>query len=447
MRFSTIFVYEIRLNLAFMKTKIIPIFLLIVFLFSCEDTNYREYTGNAPVYMTYEELRSAVTEETGRELENPGKIYFKDNHIFIIEEFKGIHVYDNTNPASPVKKSFIKVPGIVDMAISGNVLYADSFVDLVILDLQNTDDIREIGRVRDLLPYTVPPVDNKLPVANVDKEKGLVVEWEVKTIKERIYEDPHMVWGTAKVFFENSFSADMSRSYASPSSGAGIGSGGVGIGGSMARFGIRDNILYLVDNSTLRLLDITSKPSPVKLFDMNVGWGIETLFLTEKNMFMGTTTGMLIYDITDPRAPVRKSTYMHVRSCDPVVVDDTLAYVTLRSGNNCGGSVNSLDVVSISNVSAPKLVSSYPMTNPHGLGKDEDLLFICDGSAGLKIFDAANPRMISANLRYSYPNIKAFDVIPLGELLIMIGDDGLYQYDYSNIQSIRLLSTISVEKE
>lgn len=430
-----------------MKTKIIPIFLFLIFLLSCEDTNYREYTGNAPVYMSYEELRSAVSAESGRTLENPGKIYFKDNHIFIIEELKGIHVYDNTNPASPVKKSFVKVPGIVDMAISGDVLYADSFVDLVILDLQNTDNISEIGRIQDFLPYTIPPVDNKLPLGNVDKNKGLVVDWEVRTIKERIYDQSPVPWVTAKVFFENSFSADMLRSYSSASSASGISSGGVGIGGSMARFGIKDNILYLVDNSTLRLLDITSKSAPVKLFDMNVGWGIETLFLTDNNMFMGTTTGMLIYDISDPRAPVRKSTYNHVRSCDPVIVDDTLAYVTLRSGNNCGGSVNTLDVVSIQNISLPKLVSSYPMTNPHGLGKDDNMLFICDGSAGLKIFDASNPRMISANLKYSYPNIKAFDVIPLGELLVMIGDDGLYQYDYSNIQNIRLLSTISVEKE
>jgi len=26
------------------------------------------------------------------------------------------------------------------------------------------------------------------------------------------------------------------------------------------------------------------------------------------------------------------------------------------------------------------------MTNPHGLGKQGDLLFICDGNAGLKVF-------------------------------------------------------------
>lgn len=434
----------VHAKLTSMKTKIIPILLFMAFLFSCEDTAYREYTGNAPVYMSYDELRTAVTTEPGRDLNNPGKIYFKDNYIFIIEEFEGIHIYDNNDPSSPEKKSFVRVPGIVDMAISGNVLYADSFVDMVILDLQNLSDIREIGRVKDLLPYTMPPVDNKLPVGHVDKEKGLVVDWEVRTIRERVYDNP-VYYPYAKVFMDGAFRFNSQISGVPSSSG--VNSGGIGIGGSMARFAIKDDVLYLVDKNTLRLLDITSKSNPVRLFDMNAGWGIETLFLTERNMFMGTTTGMLIYDLSDPRAPQFRSNYVHIRSCDPVIVDDTLAYVTLRSGTNCGGSVNNLDVVNITNIASPQRVSSYPMTNPHGLGKDGNLLFICDGSAGLKIFDATNPRTISANLKYAYPGIKAYDAIPLGEILVMIGDDGLYQYDYSNPSNINLLSTIPVVKE
>lgn len=378
----------------------------------------------------------------GRDLENPGKIYFKDNYIFIIEEFKGIHVYDNTNPSSPVKKSFVNVPGIVDMAISGNILYADSFVDLVMLDLQDVSNIRETGRVKDLLPYMTPPVDNNLPVGRVDKDKGLVVEWEVKTIKERVYDNP-VYYPYAKVALDGAFRFNSQITAAGTS---GVSTSGVGIGGSMARFGIKDNVLYLVDQTTLRLLDISSKTNPVKLFDMNIGRGIETMFLTTDNMFLGTNTGMLIYDVKDARAPQFKSNYSHVRSCDPVIVDDTLAYVTLRTGTNCGGSVNALDVVNIKNIISPQRVISYPMTNPHGLGKDGNLLFVCDGTAGLKVFDSSNPRMISANLRYAYPSIKAYDAIPLGDVLVMIGDDGLYQYDYSNMENIRLLSTIPVVK-
>ena len=134
--------------------------------------------------------------------------------------------------------------------------------------------------------------------------------------------------------------------------------------------------------------------------------------------------------------------FSHARSCDPVVVDDTLAYITLRTGTGCGGNLNVLDVVNIKDITKPKAVISYGMTNPHGLGKDGDLLFICDGSAGLKVYDASDPKKITNNIIYRYADIHAYDVIPVDNILMLIGDDGLYQYDYSNVKSIRLLSTI-----
>jgi hypothetical protein len=391
-------------------------------------------------FISSEELRASVAKEENVDLKNPGKIYFKDNYIFIIEELKGIHIFDNTDPANPVKKTFIKVPGAMDMVISGNFLYADSFVDLVILDVHDVNNVTEVGRVKELLPYTLPKTGNTLPNASIDKTKGVVVGWEQKTIKEKVYDNPviYPVFRTDMGFeFSNAISY----------SASGVISSGLGIGGSMARFGIKDNILYILDNNKLKLLDIQLKTNPAMLADFYAGPGIETMFLTDKYMFLGTTTGMITYDINDPVSPVKKSTFTHARSCDPVFVDDTLAYVTLRSGTLCGGNVNRLDIVNIKNIISPTLVSTYSMVNPHGLGKDGDLLFICDGTAGLKIYNASNPKTIGSSLVYSYPGYKTYDVIPVNGILMMIGDDGLFQYDYSNIQNISLLSTIPVVKE
>jgi len=326
------------------------------------------------------------------------------------------------------------------MAVTGSALYADSFVDLVVIDIGDMNNIREIGRLEDILPYTVPPTGNDLPMAYVDEDKGLVAGWEQKVIKERIYDQPEVY----PYYRTGSMTEDFVK-FTSLSSG-GVSSSGVGFGGSMARIGIKDKVLYLLDNSNLRIFDITVKSSPGLLVNMFAGSGIETMFLTNKNMFLGTTTGMIIYDIANPLTPVRLSTYNHLRSCDPVVVDDTLAYVTLRTGTNCGGSINALDVVNIKNLSSPKVVWSYPMVNPHGLGKDDNLLFICDGTAGLKVYDASDPKTITSNLLYSYPNIRAYDVIPTGTVLVLISDEGLFQYSYSNIQNISLLSTIPIVK-
>jgi hypothetical protein len=385
--------------------------------------------------MSYTDLRASIALEQNVPLKNPGKIYFKDNYIFIVEELKGIHVFDNSNPASPVKKVFVKLPGVVDISISGSTLYADSFVDLVVLDLQDINAIHEVSRVKDILPYTVPPVGNDYPQAYVDQDKGVVIEWELKTIKEKINQQ----YNSYPIFWEKGVYYDMVNS-----SGAstGVSGSGVGVGGSMARFGIKGNVLYVLDQNTLKIFDITTKSSPVKVTDIYPGWQVETMFLTENTMFLGTTTGMVTFDITIPLSPKSRTFFTHARSCDPVIVDDTLAYITLRTGTTCGGTQNSLSVVNVKNLSSPSLVMTYAMTNPHGLGKHGDLLFICDGSAGLKIYDASNPKTISSHLIYTYSNIKAYDVIPIGNVLILIGDNGLYQYDYSNIQNISLLSSI-----
>lgn len=428
-----------------MKAKIVPIlpvfFISFFILISCEDSTYKIYTANAPVYMTYDNLRSAVELKQDVPLKEPGKIYFKDDFIFIVEEMKGIHVFDNTNPEAPVKKTFINLPGVVDMTISGHNLYADSFVDLVVLDVTDINNISETGRVKSILPYTLPPVeDEDFPMAYIDQKKGVVVGWEVKEIKEKMQTD----YNPYPIYWEKlgGLSATSDYYFSANGSSSGVTSSGVGIGGSMARFGIKENVLYVLNSSSLKVFDITDKSNPVKHNDIYPGWNVETMFLTDNTMYLGTTTGMVIYDISVPLIPQSRTFFTHARSCDPVIVDDTLAYITLRTGTNCGGSINTLSVVNVKNINAPKLVATYPLVNPHGLGKAGDLLFICDGSAGLKVFDAADPKTITSHLIYTYSGINTFDVIPVGDLLILIGSDGLYQYDYSNVQNIRLLSSI-----
>jgi hypothetical protein len=84
------------------------------------------------------------------------------------------------------------------------------------------------------------------------------------------------------------------------------------------------------------------------------------------------------------------------------------------------------------------------MDNPHGLGKDGNTLFICDGNSGLKVYDAKDVMKIDENKLAEYKNINSFDVIPLNGTLLMIGTDGLYQYDYTDPKNVRQISRIPV---
>lgn len=154
---------------------------------------------------------------------------------------------------------------------------------------------------------------------------------------------------------------------------------------------------------------------------------------------------MHIYDISNADDPQKKSTFWHIKSCDPVVVEGKYAYVTLRSNTTCNGNINELQVIDVSDVTAPRHLNTYAMKNPHGLGIDNNTLFVCDGDDGLKIYDASDKNRISENLRAHYKDIQAFDVIPFNKVAMMIGEDGLYQYDYSDLYNIRLMSKINLK--
>jgi hypothetical protein len=406
------------------------------------DTYTEVFTANSPVYMSYEDLRKAVKPTVARDLEKPGKIYFKDNFIFVVEDRKGVHIIDLQNPSSPQKKGFIEVPGCVDIAIRHSILYADSYIDLVAIDVSDLNNIREVARLKDVLPYLVPPADNNFRMAEVNKDMGVVIDWEIKKVRQEMeyrYYPVYPMWGGRM---------QLDASFSNASGGVGGSSGSAsGIGGSMARFGLYGDYLYAVDNSSCYMFDVRLPDSPVNAGKQSVGWDVETMFIYDDHMFLGTMSGMIILSLEVPLAPKYVSNFWHVTSCDPVVVSDGYAYVTLRGGQVCRSTTNRLDVIQLgAGYKNNLLVGSFNMNSPYGLGIDGDILFVCDGEAGLKVFNASDKTRVGNNQIASFPNIKTYDVIPLNGLLFMIGSDGFYLYDYSDIQNILLKGQIPVKK-
>jgi hypothetical protein len=218
-----------------------------------------------------------------------------------------------------------------------------------------------------------------------------------------------------------------------------------GIGGSMARFTITGDHLYMLDGGYIRTADISIAAAPESVSEQYLNWDIETIFPYEDKLFIGARSGMHIFDLSTPENPVRITTYAHVNSCDPVVVSGDYAYVTLRSGTECSGFTNQLEVLNISNITQPALLKIYPMHNPHGLGIDDDVLFVCDGDAGLKIYNASNKLSIDKHMIKQYKDIHAYDAIPFNNVLMLIGKDGIVQYDYSNLSAIKKLSHLKVQ--
>lgn len=219
-----------------------------------------------------------------------------------------------------------------------------------------------------------------------------------------------------------------------------------GKGGSMARFTIVGDYLYVIDHQDLKVFDITTPSSPEYLNDFYVGRNIETIFPNYPYLFIGSANGMYIYSITSPTTPEYVSDLIHVFSCDPVVTNDSLAFVTLRSGTDCRTNFtsNQLDIIDIRNKQNPVLIASHPVSEPYGLAIDSCYVFICNGKHGLSVYDFSNPYFLQ-NIN-TINNIETYDVIPHEKTLFVIGPSGFYQYDFNKIDSIFLISKINVFK-
>ncbi len=212
-----------------------------------------------------------------------------------------------------------------------------------------------------------------------------------------------------------------------------------GTAGSLARFAIAGDHLYVVTFTNFKIFDITNDKDPIYKADTFFASDVETIFPLGNTLFMGSQSGMYIYDISNPIAPVRQSLYTHITSCDPVVANDKFAYVTLNTlTTRCARGVNQLEVIDITNKKAPKMLMAIPLTRPEGLVLSGNDLFVCDDK--VKWFDTTNsPNLVQKGVI----DIKARDAIISGKVLMLVGDKGLTQYDISG-PTPKLLSEIKV---
>ncbi len=215
-----------------------------------------------------------------------------------------------------------------------------------------------------------------------------------------------------------------------------------GQGGSMTRFAISGNYLYLADSSSLKVYNLAQENFE---FVKEV-YGIflaETLFAKGDFLYIGSADAMHIYSIAEPETPAFVFRYDHIVSCDPVVVQGNRAYITMRSTESfCNRNINALDIVDISEPTSPQLVKSYVMSSPYGLAVDGSLLFVCEGNHGLRVFDITNEMNIQ--LVTSRDNLFAYDVILSNGVATVTGDDGIFQFSYNNTGVLTLLSKIPV---
>lgn len=417
-----------------MKKLVLLLMVVSLTSVSCEKDNeseYADYLVATPIMMSLTEFRSSVDILPPRPIDESGKIYAYGNYIFVNDKYRGVHVIDNTDPGNPQKISFIEIAGNVDISIKDDILYADSIMDLMIFDISDISNITVVKRLENVLQqYLNWPVEADIFDWQSNTSTGvdmIQVGWETRTERMLISEyEERFGSPLIDVAFDMAATAE---------------SGNTGQGGSLARFKIVGDFLYAVDSHNINVFEISDLQNPLDLEDVYAGFDIETIFSRGEHLFLGSMRGMYIYDISSPDKPQFVSEFQHGTACDPVVVDGDYAYVTLRGGNGCGATESGLFIVDISNISSPELKISYPMDGPYGLGIKDEKLFVCDGTSGLKVYDKTDVENLVALDHFK--DINTFDVIPLEETLLMVGEGTLYQYEYL-AENIRLLSTLQL---
>lgn len=391
-----------------------------------------------PIVKSLADIRQEIAAAEPLPLKKPGQMYLLGSWLLIGEQAKGIHIFDNSNPDDPKNVAFINLPGAVDMAVKDGFLYADNYIDLVVVDIKNP-----------LQPSLVRRVENVFPFAQFS-DGGYIIGYE-ETDETQIIDCNSGYWG--RNYFNKNGELFASIDVAFDGSGFNSqqnfdgGQPSTGIGGSFARFTVVGDHLYTVDTDNLRSFNVAVPSSPQQVGTTALGsWQVETLFPVGSRLFIGSQNGLFVYETaTNPAQPTKLCEFTHARACDPVVADGSTAYVTLFDGSACLGFQNQLDVIDIQDITLPKLTKTYQLTRPQGVGIRQNLLFVCDD--GLKIFDRTDPLAIDQNLLAHVKNLQVRDVIPVpwSNDLILTSPLGIFQFDATDPKAIRQRSLIAVE--
>lgn len=394
----------------------------VVLLSSCmKEKNFRTITLRRAEYKLKTEVREKAKFQEPRAIKAAGNFVLYQSIMFINEKEEGIHMVDYSDPMNPVNRGFLPIPGNTGLSIRNGFLYADCYGDLFVFKL--SADFSTV-----LANVISNAFTDRYSAAGSDRAFEIIWHSRDTTVSEEYF---------------NMYRHEIALSSTQPSPLVTLGNipGSTSVGSSMALFTIVGSHLYTVDQQHLYTFDLADPANPVQADKQHVNWEVETIYPFKDHLFIGSTTGMFVYNIHEPSHPKYVSQFNHVRRCDPVIADGDYAFVTLRINSNCFGNGNELLVLDISDIKSPKHIHTYNFSNPHGLSKDGKVLFLCDGASGLKVLDAESVQNIQ--VKHSFQPGVAVDVIARNQLALVMLLDGIQLYSYDQQFNVQPLGKIN----
>ena len=390
--------------------------------------NYQEATA---IYGSLDDIRTSDLNQSPKQINNPGKIFIGNDYVLIGEEGQGVHVVNNNDKSAPFMESFISIPGNREFVVFDDVLYAESYYDMIKVDVTNPTNAKLLARSEFAIQDKYINENGQVLIGFSYADKEITIDQNDDFYNE-IIGDQLVYLDYAKNIIPNS---------AVPSSFAGNSAKQFG---SVNRISKVNDHIYVVSKNNLIILndsDFASRPIIYK----DLKEDMETVFPHDNNLFIGTRTSMDIFNISNPTTPSNVFEFEHATSCDPVLPSDNVAYVTLRTGDfaECPGNTNALVVVDVSDLSNAKVKEEIPMNSPYGMAIINNELYVGEGINGLKIYDITDrlhPQLIMED-----KNIEAYDIIadPQDPTNIFVaGPKGLNQFEILDNRVLDIKSSL-----
>lgn len=165
--------------------KKVAFFLILIFLLqSCwyrgvnDDEPYRSVYK--PITQKRVDFEKTIILRESQQIMTSGKIYVKDDLIYLNELGKGFHILDNSNPENPISLAFIEIPLATDLAIRNNILYVHHAVDLVSFSYSvSNNQLVILHRERNVFPELQSP-DGYSPDHYGVSEEDIVLGYQLE---------------------------------------------------------------------------------------------------------------------------------------------------------------------------------------------------------------------------------------------------------------------------
>ena len=295
-----------------------------------------------PVYTLKSAVLAGINGDPGTAISQTGQIYVKGSYIYLNDPNKGIHIFDNSDPAHPVQTAFLNIPGNLNIGIRNNILYADMYADVLSIDISNVHQVKILGMLHGFFTSRQYAPDTNYVITN-----WIVKDTSVTVVPQGYVSIPN----TGYYMLANSTPGYYALAAAAANSSS-TSQSGTGTAGSEAVMTLVGDYLYAIpEEHTVGAVNIADSTNPTAVLSEAFGYDLETIFPIQGKLLVGSKEGVFVYSISNPAQLTQVGEFAHGTACDPVIANSAYAYVTLRSGTECGGAANELDVLNAQDIS------------------------------------------------------------------------------------------------